>query len=109
MHGNKKRDTSVFLYLTGWVKAVALFCDSLHNVVNYRLVWLIIFVVIYGLYEADLGVLESITSNGRVMGEWWIWKICKETEVPYSSYDSGDFKWSIPSIFYISVHHLFSN
>ena len=91
MHGYKKGDTSVFLYLTGRVKAVALFCDSLRVVVIYRLVWLIIFVIIYGLYDVDLCVLESITSIGRVMGEWWIWEICKEAEVSYSSYDSGIF------------------
>jgi hypothetical protein len=32
MHGNEKRDSSVFLYLTGRVKAVALFCDSVRTV-----------------------------------------------------------------------------
>jgi len=68
MHGNKKRDTSVFLCLMGRVKEVALFCDSSRSVVTYRLVRLIIFIIIYGLYEAELGVLESITSNGRVLG-----------------------------------------
>jgi len=72
MHGNEKRDTSVFLYLTGRVKEVALFCDSSRTVVTYRLVrlvFVIIIIYIYGLYDAELGVLESITSNGRVMGE----------------------------------------
>jgi hypothetical protein len=90
MQWNKKRVTSVFLYLTGRVNAVAIVCDSLRIVVIYRLVWLI-FIIIYGLCDADLGVSESITSIGRVMGELWILKICKEAEVPYSSYDSGIF------------------
>ena len=52
---------------------------------------------------------NKVAKGDRVEGEWWVWKICKDAKLPDSSYDSDISKLSIPSIFYISVHHLFTN